>query len=260
MISRKLELEGLNNTRDLGGMTGSDDRKIAGGRLIRSGHLFSASENDLKKLAENVHTVIDFRTKAERDEKPDPEIEGSSAVSLSVLTELTEGVTREEESDKAAFMRLSLDPELARSHMMNIYSGFPLTDAAKKAYSEFINILLENESGAVLWHCTAGKDRAGFAAVMIEEILGVSKEDIVADYLATNENIRDEVEQLRDLLGGSVDSSDEAIDYLFTAKQEYLETVYNVIEKEYGSFDEYLRQALGLDDDKLNRLREMYLE
>ena len=95
---------------------------------------------------------------------------------------------------------------------------------------------------------------------MIEEILGVSKEDIVADYLATNENIRDEVEQLRDLLGGSVDSSDEAIDYLFTAKQEYLETVYDVIEKEYGSFDKYLRQALGLDDDKLNRLRELYLE
>ena len=94
--------------------------KLPAAGLSAADIFFSASENDLKKLAENVHTVIDFRTKAERDEKPDPEIEESNAVSLSVLTELTEGVTREEESDKAAFMRLSLDPELARSHMKNI--------------------------------------------------------------------------------------------------------------------------------------------
>ena len=260
MISRKLELENLNNTRDLGGMTGAGGRKIVSGRLIRSGHLYFASENDLKTLAENVHTVIDFRTAAEREEKPDPKLGSAREIRLSVLTELTEGVTREEESDKEAFKRLTLDPELARAHMKKIYSGFPLTDAAKNAYREFFDILLENESGAVLWHCTAGKDRAGFAAVMTEEILGVSKEDICADYLATNENIRAEVEQLRDLLGGSADSSDEAIDYLFTAKKEYLDTVYEVIDKEYGSFDGYLRQALGLDDEMLNRLRELYLE
>ena len=72
-ISQRLEFECLDNTRDLGGMITVDGRKIRPGKLIRSGQLFFASENDISRLKELVGAVADFRTDKEVSEKPDPE-------------------------------------------------------------------------------------------------------------------------------------------------------------------------------------------
>ena len=185
-MSTRIDFEKLGNTRDLGGMQTADGGTIAHGRLIRSGHFKDASPADLQKLAGMIHTDIDLRTPDECAESPDPVIPGVKYIHLPVMDSLTAGVTREKDADAYALERLVKSPENSLEYMSAIYEGFAKNDAANSSYSSFINILAGNESGAVLWHCTAGKDRAGMGAAIIEKLLGVSYEDITGDYLRTN--------------------------------------------------------------------------
>ena len=79
--------------------------------------------------------------------------------------------------------------------MIRMYRAFA-GDYAVKGYAEFVRLLLQGNKKAMLWHCTAGKDRAGTAAVIIEEILGIPREVIIADYLTTNEHLKGELIKL----------------------------------------------------------------
>ena len=96
----KIQLEGLYNTRDLGYFKSLDGRKIRSHKLIRSGELYNLSDNDKKILLDeyNLKTIIDFRTKTERDEKPDPVLEKVNVVINPILEEKTLGITKENNS------------------------------------------------------------------------------------------------------------------------------------------------------------------
>ena len=83
-MSRKIELQGLSNTRDLGGMRGADGRFIASSRLIRSGQLYNGTAEDIRYFSDHVSLVVDFRTEDERDEKPDPAIKNVANLSLPI--------------------------------------------------------------------------------------------------------------------------------------------------------------------------------
>ena len=261
MRCEKIEFERLLNTRDLGSLVTADGRRIKKNRLIRSGQLINSSEDDKKKLEQLVGTVIDFRTDKERREQPNPELSGVKELHIPVLGSLTAGITREKESDKEAFIRSAGDPKVALEQMISIYRSFPTMSSAAAAYKAFLQILLENEDKAVLWHCTAGKDRSGFASVIIEHILGVSDEDIFEDYLYTNECIKEDVKQL---LGQFVSSgsavSKEAVMLLFTAQKQFLAAAFDEIDKQFGSFDGYLENVLGADSEMRRRLKDKYLE
>jgi protein-tyrosine phosphatase len=165
-MSNQLKLNGLNNTRDLCGMRGADGRKIRSGKLIRSGHLFFADASDLNVLKETVGMIVDFRTARERKEKPDPVIPGVRYMELPVLTESTAGITREEDSDRRAMTASMRDPDTAKEYMCGMYRTIGSSDYCAKQYEQFVKLLMEEREKVLLWHCTAGKDRAGFGAVI----------------------------------------------------------------------------------------------
>ena len=260
MKSTRLNFEKLRNTRDLGGMIGADGRRIKSGMLIRSGQLFEASENDKRKISELVNIVFDLRTDDEVSEQPDPKIDGVTFIHRSVLDSLTAGISREDSTDALALDVLGRDPEKALEYMKDIYRSFPVSDQAIGAYRAFIDALLGNPEKAVLWHCTAGKDRAGFASVLTEHILGVSWDDIREDYLYTNECIVKDVEFLKDTFLTDENCSEQAVTYLFSAQEEYLDSLITTIYEKYGSFDGFIREALGVTDEKIKMLRDKYLE
>lgn len=117
--------------------------------------------------------------------------------------------------------------------------------------------------GAVLWHCTAGKDRAGFASVLIQEVLGVAREDIFADYLLTNECLKEEVEHLTAMLTKQHSEkglSQEALWLLFSAQEEYLAAMYREVQARYGDFETFVQRGLKLDRAAQEHLQELYLE
>ena len=265
MISRKIELNGLPNTRDLGGMTGADGRTILPGKLIRSGNLIGADAADRAKLASMLSAVVDFRTDQERIEKPDPEFPGVRNHHIPILDTRADGVTREKEADAAVWRERLRYPEKAMAHMAEVYEGFAAGEYSISQYRRFIDILLEAHKGAVLWHCTAGKDRAGFGSVIVQELLGVSREDIFADYLQTNVNLAPQVERMSADIrkqwgaGQEAAEADEAMRCIFLAKEEYLRSAYEQIRNRFGSFDGYLARALKVTGDERARLRQMYL-
>ncbi len=264
-IGTKLSLECLPNTRDLGGMKTADGRMIRRGRLLRSGHLFFASRADLQWLKNAVDTVVDFRTEQERAEKPDPAIDGVTYRHLPAFTSLAAGVSRDAASNEAAFAMVSKDPALARRYMIRTYVGLVTDPFSLSQYGAFLHVLLAPHSKAVLWHCTAGKDRAGMASVITEELLGVPRADIMADYLKSNEYLRAEVQELhRIIFGGQEQAMDDATrqaaDYLFGAHEAFLDAAYRSIDERFGSFERFAAEGLGLGAAQQEQLKALYLE
>ena len=266
-MSERLNFESLNNTRDLGGMRTADGRTVKPGRLIRSGMLRSGSEADLARLSDMIDVVVDFRTDQEIYEKPDPFITNVEYHHIPILSSWTAGVTwevKEDFSEKQLFEELQKYPEKARQYLRGIYKGFVSNAYYVSQYRRFVKILLEDHDKAVLWHCTAGKDRAGFASVIAEELLGIDRQDIIADYLQTGLYIQEDLDRLTEALRmeypdhGAV--NDEAMGYLFGAKQTFIDAAYEKVEELYGTFDVFLKDALKVTKEERYRIREMYTE
>ncbi len=261
--SRLLKFESLDNIRDLGGIKAADGRSIISGKLIRCGNLSGLTGPDRDKLKELVTTVVDMRTKGERDEKPDEVIEGLEYIHLPVMETLSPGVTREEASDAYVVMKFLSDPQGAREYMCGMYRTFAKDRSSVSQYASFIRLLLKNRPKALLWHCTAGKDRAGIAAAIIEEILSVEREDIIADYLTTNDHLKKNIEVLKAMVKArsGIDNrqADEALKYLFGAEEEYINEFYKAAEEEFGSTESYIKKGLGLTDEEIKLIRDTYL-
>lgn len=259
VISRYVDIPGMNNTRDLGGMRTADGRVIRPNMLYRSAKL--SSLKDPAWFTEHVGLVVDMRSSKEIGEEPDPEIPGVEYLHLPIFEMQASGVTRDSESDR--HLRAP-DPETALERMASVYARFVSDDFCLSQYRRFIRLLLEPREKAVLWHCTAGKDRTGTGALFIQELLGVGREDIMADYLITNEYLKDEVRQLADRMaeraGGMTEEEKKGIFAFLGAHEKYPLTVYARAEERYGSFDSFLRDGLGVCDADREALRRRYLE
>lgn len=243
-------------------MKTADGRVIKSGLLIRSGHLADVTESDSAQLAAAVRTIVDFRTDGERKEQPDRNIPGCSNIHIPIVESLTAGISREKMADREVFSLLLLKPVQARQYICDMYRGFA-GDFAVRQYSRFLKLLLDTD-GCALWHCTAGKDRAGIASALIEEILGVDRKDIISDYLMTNGYLEKDVSSLirfiKKMNGTDNELADEALGYLLGAKEEYILSFYSAVDEKYGSFDEFIIYGLGIGDSEKYALREKYLE
>ena len=156
------------------------------------------------------------------------------------------------------------EPDKARRYMQNTYLGFVTNPFSLSQYSRFLRLLLISREKGILWHCTAGKDRAGFASVLVQELLGVDRDDIFADYLKTNQCLHEEIRQLCDMVGQSMGGLDEksalALDYLFGAHEEYLAGLYKKVDETCGSFAAFLEDKLTITREDIEKLQATFLK
>ena len=258
--------KGLHNTRDLGGMPAADGRHIKEGRLIRSGALHHATDDDLR-LLEDAHglvRVVDLRTDLERTHDPDPKDRMRTQTvfyDLPVFEEQALGITREAgvTGDLKMLAEYNDGPHKV---VEALYPEALLGSDGKRAYSDFLRVLLEADEGATLWHCTEGKDRAGLAAVLVETALGVPEEYVRADYLATNIFVRTRAERTLDSLAHHrmARDLDADVDALFYAYPAYLDTALGAVQKQFGSLGGYLADGLGFSAADCRQLQQKYLE
>jgi protein-tyrosine phosphatase len=121
-------------------------------------------------------------------------------------------------------------------------------------------VLLASNGKPVLWHCTAGKDRAGFAAALILRLLGMPMQTILTDYLLSARYSKMPLKMLLLLfLKGGIRAA-KLIQVLYEVRVEWMQTAFDTIDAQWGSFENYTHAALGLTDADLLRLREMYTE
>ena len=132
----------------------------------------------------------------------------------------------------------------------------------RSQYRRFFEVLLKQEEGAVLWHCSAGKDRVGVGTAYVLWALGVPEETIYADYRKVNdlteEVVEKELSRIRDRIPD--ERLLDCLRSLMQVKDSYLKSVQDEIRKDYGSMDIFLERELGLDDSARRRLQELYLE
>lgn len=145
--------------------------------------------------------------------------------------------------------------------MKELYSSFITSEKVRGKLYEFLQILLNTSDGSTIFHCFAGKDRTGISAAVILTILGVSKEVIMEDYLETNK-LRQKAneEMLAQLRAANVPKEmEEAVNVALCVEQEYLEICYEMAEKEYGSFENFISEGIGLKRNEWETFRNMYL-
>lgn len=247
-----IAFEGLPNTRDLGGMETEDGRRIRPRRLLRSGALWRATAADLAALrdAYDLRLDVDLRTDEECSEHPDPvdALPAARFEHLPVFQEPAAGVTRGDDEMRELVERIRRGEVEPTEFMVHLYPHMLLSDLGRAAYAAFFRAVLDTSEGAVLWHCSAGKDRCGMASALMELALGVPEAAVEADYLATNAVYG------VDPATGGVEAILNGVDLRF-----YRAAVAGA-EREYGSMGAYLEQALGVDAAARAELRARYLE
>ena len=146
--------------------------------------------------------------------------------------------------------------------MAGIYASIVSEPYSQQQYGRFFDLLLTQEEGAILWHCSAGKDRVGVGTVLFLTALGVPEEDAAADYLMTNTYLAEDIRQMVQSITASRGSDEGAgeIAALFSVNEAYMESVFRAMKETCGSTEGYLRQAIGLTEEKLERLKGLYLE
>lgn len=264
----RIPFEGLKNTRDLGGYEAYEGRKIAPGLLLRGEAPISITKSDEALLLEKyrLQMVIDLRTSLEAEQKPEPSLYGVTMVFNPILDEATAGFTRESKASDPFLSFLKHAQELegkSDAYFMKLYQNMVLNRQAMERYENFLKLIAEADpaKGAILWHCSVGKDRAGMATAFLLLALGVSKETVIGDFLRTNEYLREETEKklqkIREM--GAAEATIESVATLSQVKRIYIESAFDTAEKTFGSLNTYLETKLGLTYGRKKLLRDKYL-
>ncbi|MCI6454879.1 MULTISPECIES: tyrosine-protein phosphatase [Hungatella] len=267
----RIPLEGLPNTRDLGGIRTMEGKKILPARLIRSGALYEATPADLERLMGEwrLGTVVDFRTAVERSQKPDPDMDGVTNIFNPILNEETVGITFEDEEEgkpkQDAILgmlehasSLGGDPEL---YVDKLYENLVVDEHASSYYGRFFDILLEADDRAVLWHCTAGKDRVGVGTALLLSALSVDRDTIIRDFVRTNEFVMENAEKTAALVREKTEDARlaECVKVLLTVSENYIRHAFSAMEAACGSVEAYLYERIGLNERKRAELKRKFL-
>lgn len=255
---RHLALDGAPNFRDLGGYETADGRRVKWGQFYRSDDLAALTDDDLEKLEGlGLELVCDFRSESERQAEPDrlPADDPPEVADLAIGAENFMVKDLRERISSGDLEGLDL-----RAMMIEGNRQFATTFSPQ--YAAMFDRITQAENRPALVHCTAGKDRAGFASAMILSVLGVPRETVMADFLLTNHYTQQATERQLFLIEVfslfRVDS--DALRPLFGVEPAYLEAAFDAIDAQWGDFDTYRREALGLDDAEVEAFRMAVLE
>jgi protein tyrosine/serine phosphatase len=245
-------LEGVDNFRDFGGQLGRFGR-VRAGRLFRSAHWARATSGDLGRLASlDLVAVTDLRRPTERQRAPNRLPQGFRG-----------RVIANDDGDRAeaphvAFLRQGdLSDAAVERFLLDYYRQSPFEARHLDLFARTFQVLAQSD-GAVLVHCTAGKDRTGLLAALVQRAAGVHRDDVLADYLATNAAMMtaDRVEAARrDLMAlTGAEPSPIMITGFLGVETRHLEAAFASIETRAGGLDAYLA-ALGVGPKAIDSVR-----
>ncbi|HTR84581.1 MAG TPA: tyrosine-protein phosphatase [Reyranella sp.] len=239
-------LEGGSNFRDLGGHRTADGRTVRRGAVFRSAHLGGLTDADRDRLGKlGVRTIVDLRGINEAAETPH-RIDGLAAKVVGAHIEPQLGEHLRSHLDNG-----TLTPFVAMELLGNHYRDYPRR--CTPGFRTLFATLSDGTHRPLVFHCTAGKDRTGFASALLLTLLGVPWDDVMEDYLRTNELWTGHIGRYPEL---DIDTRAAIIE----ARTPYLEAAFDVVRADYGSPEGFAEKALGLDAAARERLKADLLE
>ncbi|WRS27756.1 tyrosine-protein phosphatase [Oscillospiraceae bacterium MB08-C2-2] len=232
-----IDLEGARNVRDLGGIPCAGGKQTAMGVFIRAAGLGDLTERDQEILLEyGVDCIIDLRSQREVCDKPDSLAEHEKIVyrNIPMLDQVQSNISKQE--------------LMYPSSMQTMYMG--LLDLDGELIRQVFDLLSDPQYRCMVFHCTAGKDRTGIIAMLLLDLAGVSREDILHNYVISGDLVRpllraQEIEGIPS--------------YVFESRPEFMADTYTHLQRKYGGAREYLL-AQGNTPQQLESLLKTFVE
>ncbi|MGD3111613.1 tyrosine-protein phosphatase [Streptomyces sp. YGL11-2] len=244
LTDRSLRLEGAANFRDAGGYRTVDGRWVRMGVLYRADDLHALTDADLAKLQRlGIRTDFDLRTPGERATAPDRVPAGARYVAADAFGGHGTG-------------RLPAAARTVERMMIRSHRGLVADPPALDAYRSLFRHANDPGSHALAYHCDRGKDRTGWATAALLTALGVDRDTVMRDYLATNDYL---AANNAAALAEQPAAVAARLKPLLDCRAAYLNACFDQVTARFGTFDGYLRDGLGLNDQDLERLREALL-
>jgi protein-tyrosine phosphatase len=245
-----IALEGACNARDVGGLPTVDGRTTRSGVLLRSDNLQDLTALDVDVLkAAGLGTVVDLRTSAEVELTGDGPLKATE-VAYVHLDLIPHGF------DGRELLNRAVPEDNAGEHAMDHFYLDYLKDAPA-GVATALRIIANPQSGTVLVHCAAGKDRTGVIVALALALVGVKRDAIVTDYALTDERI----EAIRDRLIATELYSENMLARTLASMRPHadnMERFLDRVDAEYGGVHE-LAAVVGLDEETLARLSRRLL-
>ena len=245
-------LKGMDNFRDVAGTTTAystaNDGTMRAGVFYRSNAL-TPSAADLTTLNSlGIKSIYDLRTPSEIAATPDTLISGATYSNIDIIGATTSGSNITNISFHSAAEALAM--------MQDTNRAFVRDAGMRGQFTRLFNELAAVD-GAALFHCTAGKDRTGWTAAVLQSIAGVDSATIMSDYLATNDYTAARMAATLKALPPSM-----AAIYapLLGVEASYLQAGLDEVTAQYGTMDNYLKQGLGLSQETIYVLRGKMVE
>jgi protein-tyrosine phosphatase len=265
-----LQLSGVVNLRDVGGVATPGGAVVRAERFLRSGQLSGLDDAGQQLLAGlGVSDVADLRSRHEIDQYGPDRVPDGVVVHNLPFPDI-DGATGQAPHEYA-YQRMISDgvspedlPAAEMAFMTQEYARFATLGGAQRAVRRLISLLGDDKS--VIAHCFAGKDRTGFVVSVVLAALGIDWDAIVADYLRSNEAVPQLRQMMHEMLDRRDDVSPEATelartrltDNVLGVRPEYLNSARDSIAQNYGSLDGYLRAA-GVEQADVDALRASLL-
>jgi protein-tyrosine phosphatase len=264
----EIELEGqligitsAHNARQLGGYV-IGGRQVRNDLLLRAARLSGLTPEDSALLAERyrVQRIYDFRSQEESVSSPDV-IPGNArylSISLPFADKERSSVSFSSNEEMIGMLLKYADNPMIQDMCTHMYDKIFFEEQSQEVYRRFFADLMtvDPEDGAVLWHCTQGKDRAGSASAMLLAALGADRELIMADFCLSKDYYDPQVAMIKT----ENETQANVINTLISANPTIFEATLDKVDERYGSLRNYLTECIGVTPEMMEVLRERYLE
>ena len=269
------------NLRDLGGLATIDGQRVRAGRLFRSGHLSELDRAEAAILGGlGLRTIIDLRRPSEVADFPTPDLDGVDRLWMSVspedsefavaanllFGEQPESVNTAEDSGFAVAANLLFGNQPEQVDIATMLEGYFRNTVTNRldGYRPVFEAATDPDRQPLLFHCMGGKDRTGFVAGVLLRLLGVGQEEVMADYLLTNEILGDRMarraDQARQRIaqrsGVEPDQVDErhleGVRAMLYTQPSFLQASFDAVTDKFGTWETFRRDGLGIDDARFS--------